>query len=283
MRRGLAWVAGLAAAVALSPPPAAAQDADATDEGVPGASPAWRVGQSPERATWVRPLASALVPGTGQLLAARERGALYLVAEAFFLTRFLARNAEGRRERERYRELALVVARGPFGALVADTTFEYYEQMAKFVESGPFDTDPGPLVQPPTDERTYNGQIWALARRTFFVDPDAPPPPDSPEYERALAFYRERAIGPNFEWSWRNAGLEQDLFRQTIRQSDEAFRQASQELGLLLANHVLSAVDAFISERLSRSGRDVTVTSGMRVLPGWGRGLDFAASVRIAF
>ncbi len=283
MRAGLAWAACLAVGVALLPPAAAAQEADSTDAGRPGANEAWRVVQSAERAAWVRPLASALIPGTGQLLAGRERGALYLVAEAFFLTRFLARAAEGRRERERYRELALVVARGPFAPVIADTAFEYYEQMAKFVESGPFDTDPGPLVQPPSDERTYNGQIWALARRTFFVDPDAAPPPDSPEYQRALAFYRDRAIGPNFEWSWRNAGLEQDLFRQTIRQSDEAFRQASQELGLLLANHVLSAVDAFISERLSRSGRDITVTSGLRILPGWGRGVAVATSVRIAF
>lgn len=277
----LAWGACLTAALALSSVAASAQEAESPDTGIAGA--AGRLLQSSARATWARPLASAVIPGTGQLLAGRERGALYLVAEAFFLTRFLARNAEGRRERDRYRELARVVARGAFDPVSVDTTFEYYEQMAKFVESGPFDTDPGPPVQPASDERTYNGQIWALARRTFFPDPDAVLPVDSPEYQRALAFYSQRAIGPNFEWSWRNAGLEQDLFRQSIRQSDEAFRQASQELGLLLANHVLSAVDAFVSERLSRPGREVAIRSGMRLLHGWGRGLDVAASVRIAF
>jgi hypothetical protein len=155
--------------------------------------------------------------------------------------------------------------------------------MGRYVESGPFDADPGPGFEPPTDERTYNGQIWALARRTFFPDFDQPPPLDSPEYQRALAFYTARAIGPAFQWSWRNAGLEQDLYRQTIRQSDDAFRAAMQNLGLLLANHVLSAVDAFVSERLSGNARPITLTTGwvpdrMRV-----RSLAFSAQLRVAF
>ena len=131
--------------------------------------------------------------------------------------------------------------------------------MGKFKESGPFDTDDGPAFVPPANERTFNGSIWALAKQTFFADPDNPPDPDSPEFQRALAFYAGRAIGPNFQWSWRNAGLEQDLFRQTIRGSDEAFRRSAQQLGLLLANHVLSAVDAFISHRLSAPERPIQI------------------------
>jgi hypothetical protein len=155
--------------------------------------------------------------------------------------------------------------------------------MGRFVESGPFDTDPGPALVPPTDERTYNGQIWGLARRTFFTDPDASPPPDAPEYQSALAFYASRAIGPNFQWSWRNAGLEQDLYRQTIRGSDRAFRQASQGLGLLLANHLLSAVDAAITERLSRRGRAVQLETG--VYPSMRGPLDlaFTAALSVSF
>lgn len=231
----------------------------------------------------MRPLASGIVPGTGQLLAGRERGALYLVAEAFLLTRVLSLSAEGRRERDRYRELARVVARAPFGPTDADTVFEYFEQMGRFVESGPFDTDPGPGIVPPADERTYNGQIWALARRTYFADPEVVPPPDAPEYQRALSFYTSRAIGPNFQWSWRNAGLEQDLYRRTIRESDEAFRQASQGLGLLLANHILSAVDAAISERLARRGRAVQVRSGLYPLPPREGGVTLAVTLSVAF
>jgi hypothetical protein len=265
------------ALVAQQPP------ADSAGGGVPILSGVWRTLSDPAHAEWARPLASAVIPGAGQLMARRDRGALYLVAEAFLLTRILGLNAEGRRERDRYRELAWVVARGQYLPAVQDTVFEYYEQMGKYVESGPFDADPGPGFEPTTDERTYNGQIWALARRTFFPDPDQPPPADSPEYQRALAFYTGRAVGPGFQWSWRNAGLEQDLYRQTIRQSDDAFRAATQHLGLLLANHVLSAVDAFISERLSQGGRTIALGTCFRPDPARGRSLAFTAQVRVTF
>jgi hypothetical protein len=231
-------------------------------------------------AAWVRPLASLLIPGTGQLLGGRPRGAVYLVAEALLITRALSLNAEGQREQDRYRELALVVARAAYAPAVEDTVFEYYEQMGRYVESGPFDTDPGPDLVPPTDERTYNGQIWLLARTTFFPNPSQPPPVDSPEYQRALQFYESRAIGPNFRWSWRNAGLEQDLYRQTIQASDAAFRAATTTLGLLLANHLLSAVDAFVTERLSRPRREVSLHSSLRSDPKR-RGVGFAMSLSI--
>lgn len=271
-------------ALAALPARLGAQQPPARDSGdVPVVTDLWRALRDPSRASWVRPLASAVVPGTGQLLGGRERGALYLVAEAFLLTRVLALNAEGRRERGRYRELALVVARAAFVPARTDTVFEYFEQMGRFVESGPFDTDPGPALVPPVDERTYNGQIWALARRTFFTDPDAPPPPEAPEYQRALTFYSSRAIGPNYQWSWRNAGLEQDLYRQTIRESDEAFRQASQGLGLLLANHLLSAVDAAITERLARPGRAVRLDTGLIPNSRWRDDVTFTAAISIAF
>ncbi|HEX9727637.1 MAG TPA: hypothetical protein VGA37_03960 [Gemmatimonadales bacterium] len=252
---------GLLAAVVAWPGAARAQETsrDTSAAKVPFVTALWRTLSDPERGSYVRPLASAAIPGAGQLLGVQERGALYLIAEALLLTRFVAFNREGRRERDRFQDLALVVARGEFGPSARDTTFEYYEQMGKFIESGPFDTDPGADFVPPTDERTFNGSIWGLARRTFFADPDAPPPRGSPEFQRALAFYRARAVGSNYRWSWRNAGLEQDQFRQTIRQSDEAFRSATQQLGLLLANHVLSAVDAFISHRLAGPDRPVRV------------------------
>jgi hypothetical protein len=213
----------------------------------------------PGKAVWVRPLASLLIPGTGQLLGGHTRGAVYLAAEALLITRALTLNSEGSRDQDRYRELATVVARAAYDPVLQDTVFEYYEQMGRWVESGPFDTDPGPALVPPTDERTYNGQIWRLARTTFFPDPDQDPQTDAPEYQRALAFYTSRAIGPNFRWSWRNAGLEQDLYRQTIAASDDAFRGATTTLGILLVNHLLSAVDAFITERLTGPERRVSL------------------------
>lgn len=210
---------------------------------------------------WIHPISSAFLPGTGQLFAGHDRGAIYLAAEAFLAIRYFNERADGTRERERYVDLAFRVARAPFAPVTRDTAFEYFEQMEKFVESGPFDTNPGEALVPPMDTRTFNGSIWELARRTFFEDPEVPPDPQSEEFQRALAFYRERAVGANFRWSWRNAGLEQDLFRQSIRQSDEALRQARQQLGLLLANHLLSALDAFVSNRLSRRGPPVELVT----------------------
>ncbi|HEX9690692.1 MAG TPA: hypothetical protein VGA22_01190 [Gemmatimonadales bacterium] len=212
---------------------------------------------------WMPPLASVVVPGAGQLMMGHDRGAVFLAVETFFVARFFALQGEGRAARDEYHELAFTVARGPFDPVAQDTVFEYFEQMEKYIESGPFDTDPGPALVPPEDRSTFNGSLWALARETFFTQPDSLPDPESVEYRLAIDFYRRRAVGDGFRWSWRDAALEQDLFRQSIRKSDEAFRRATTQLGLLLANHVLSAIDAFVSVRLARNGHSVAVSSAL--------------------
>jgi hypothetical protein len=135
---------------------------------------------------------------------------------------------------------------------------------------------------PPQDELTYNGSIWQLARETFLVDP-VNPDTSSIEYQNALSFYRDRAVGPNFQWSWRDAGLEQDLFRQSIKRSDDAYRGATQYLGLLLANHLLSAIDAFVSYRLSQNGAAVRLQSSRRRTPGDAGGLEATVGIRVGF
>jgi hypothetical protein len=203
----------------------------------------------------------------GQLLGGSERGALYLAAEALFLTRFLALQHDAATDAQQYRTLAFQVARGAFSPEVRDTVFEYFEAMSKYIESGPFDMDPGPDLVPPWDERTFNGRIWLLARQTYFANPDSIPPPTSAEYLQALDFYRRRAVGPNFRWSWRGAAIEQDLFRQTIRSSDQAYRRARDQLGLLLANHLLSAVDALVATRLRGRGHLAYVSGRVRLGP----------------
>jgi len=204
---------------------------------------------------WIRPLASLAVPGTGQLLGREDRGAIYLVTELYLVTRYLQLRHDGRVQAGRFRELAFDVARRPFAPARRDTIFEYFETMERFVASGQFDGDPGPGLSPETDPSTYNGSVWLLARRTYWSDPDVPPPPTSPEYQGALEFYVARAVGPGFQWSWRDAPLARDEFRATIRNSDDAFRRAQNQLGLLLANHLVSAVDALASSRLSVAAR----------------------------
>jgi hypothetical protein len=127
--------------------------------------------------------------------------------------------------------------------------------MERFAESGAYDAQPGPGFTPEPDPATYNGSVWLLARRTFWQDPNVAPDPTSLDYQRALQFYQSRAVGPSYLWSWRGAGLEQEVFRQTIRRSDAGFRRAQNQVGLLLANHLLSAVDALIASRLSAAAK----------------------------
>lgn len=205
----------------------------------------------PRPGLWARPLASLVVPGSGQLLAGQDRGAVYIAVEVYSLARILQLNDEGRREARRYRDLAFQVARRAFRPVRRDTVFEYFETLERFTESGAYDRDPGPALEPEIDPATYNGSVWLLARRTFWTDPDTPPDPGSPDYTRAVRFYQEHAVGPNFLWTWRDAGLEHGAFRESIRKSDDAFRRVQNLLGVLLANHVVSAVDALISSRLS--------------------------------
>ncbi len=200
---------------------------------------------------WLPPLASLVVPGSGQLLLGRDRGMVYLAAEAFILSRFLQLTRDGRRGATRYRDLAFAVARRGFTQARRDTVFEYYETMERFAASGEYDRNPTGVFTPEDDPGTFNGSIWLLARRTFFPDINNPPPPGSQPYLDAVTFYRAHAVGPDFRWSWHDASLEQQEYRATIRSSDDAFRSAQNQLGLLLANHLVSAIDALISSRLS--------------------------------
>ncbi len=232
---------------------------------------------------WLAPAASAVIPGTGQLLNNQDRGLVYLAAEVLLLNRYFSSRSTGNRERDRFRELAFTIARAPFAPTVRDTVFEYFEQVGMFVESGPFDADPGPGFSPPLDETTFNGQVWALARKTFFPDPDNPPDQESEEFLRALEFYRDRAVGPNFLWSWQDADSDRDLFRRSIRESDAAFRRATQQIGLVLVNHLLSTVDAFVSQRLSRRNRQADLTSWIWPSSVHGQGLSGGVTLTLSF
>jgi hypothetical protein len=264
-----------AAARAQDPPPRGAQSPPAT---------LWSVLSDSSRAGWLRPAASLVLPGTGQLLAGSEHGALYIVAEIFLLARFVSLEHDAHQQAGRYRDLAFNVARGAFAPQTRDTVWGYYEAMGEYVESGPFNDSTGSTVVPPTDARTFNGHIWQLARETFFANPDSAPDRNSTAYQAALGLYRRRAVGPDFRWSWRGAAIEQDLYRQTIQSSDEAFRQARQQLGLLLANHLLSAVDALVSNRLSQRHTHVGVSGHLRqdpTLPG--RPLQLTLQLRATF
>jgi hypothetical protein len=229
--------------------PARAQTTDSAASAVPASAtiPVWR-------RAWVRPLASLIVPGSGQLLAGRDRGVVYLAAELWFAARALALGRQGRTERALFQTLAFDVARRPFTSTRIDGPFEYYETMSHYVESGSYNLAGPSGFAPETDTLTFNGAMWLLARRTYFEHPDSIPPASSPAYQAAIAFYRGRAFGDAFRWSWKDARLEMDVYRQAIRNSDDGFRQATNYFGAILVNHLASAVDAFITTRVGRGG-----------------------------
>ena len=207
-----------------------------------------------------RPLASLLIPGAGQLMGGQDRGAVYLATEIYLVSRFIQLDREASRDARQFQALAFDIARRAYNPTNRDTVFEYYEQMERFAESGRYNADPGTGFTPENDTDTYNGSVWLLARRTFWADPDVPPDPTSLEYWRAVDFYQTRAVGPGYQWSWRDHSLEHEVFKETIRRSDDGFRRAQNQVGLLLANHVVSAVDALISSRLAAiTGRSTSL------------------------
>jgi len=73
---------------------------------------------------FLRPLASLLVPGTGQLLAHQDRGAVYLAAEVYLVSRFVQLDREAVREANRLKKLAFDIARRPYLPTQRDTIFE---------------------------------------------------------------------------------------------------------------------------------------------------------------
>ncbi len=202
-----------------------------------------------ERRRWA-PVASLLLPGLGQALLHQDRFVAYLALEAWGVLEFANQRQEARRQQDRYRELAQNVARALYGPSWPTGKWAYYESMEHYLESGVFDRVPGGDVDPDINVDTYNGAMWLLARTTYWSDPNVAPSTASAEYRYAMNFYLNRAVRPEYRWSWRNAQLEQDLYVRTIRRSNTAFREARTALGALLANHLLSSVDAFVTLRI---------------------------------
>ena len=195
-------------------------------------------------------LASGLLPGAGQAIMRQRRSVAYLLLEAAGAGLYLSRLRTGRSERENYRDISRTFARsqvspdGPVG------DWDYYERMEKFIGSGAYDAVAGGEVNPESDPGTFNGSIWLLARQTYWRDPEAPPPASSSEYAAAISFYSSRAVKDEMRWSWIGRPEEFSRFRSAISEANAAFRGAGQAASILLANHFLSAVDAYVSIHL---------------------------------
>lgn len=192
-------------------------------------------------------LRSLAVPGWGQWVLGQRRGIAYAALEASLWIAWVERRARAGELRDRYRDLAWTSARLAHGPR-RDGPWAYYEHLTRWMRSGVFDRDPGtPGVQPEEDPDTFNGRIWSLALSIHGGGGTAAP--GDPGFPAALAWYGERAYGDGYLWDWTGKEPQLAEFRRLIDESDQRFRQATTALGAVLANHVLSATDAFLSSR----------------------------------
>jgi hypothetical protein len=184
------------------------------------------------------PLASAVLPGSGQYMLGQDRFIVYAAVEALVWWQYGKHAREQVQQERAFKDIARQVARAHFSSAAPDGPWSYYEAMRDWTESGAYSTaDTGPVV-PESDTTTYNGHLWQLALQTHSTTADA------------LAQYERDAIKPDFQWSWRNASVQRDVFAQLTSKRNDAFRAAQQDLMVLAANHLLSMVDAFATFRL---------------------------------
>lgn len=196
-------------------------------------------------------VASAVLPGSGQFYLKSDKWVPFLAVEAWAWVKYLQARKRGDELERNYRDLAWNVARRITTAERRDSAFTYYEAMAdaRWRTSGLFDADPvAPGLQPEGNEETFNGEQWRRARALFLRG--VPATPGTPEFESALSYYRLHAIPDAYLWNWGNSRLEQQAFTETISESDAAFRRGTTMLGVILANHVVSAVDALVMARV---------------------------------
>lgn len=194
-------------------------------------------------------LLSLAVPGVGQRWLGQRRGWAYLALEAIGWAFYLERRGAAGDLRDRYRDLAWEEARIQGGPRL-DGDFEYYETLTQWARSGAFDTDPATTgVQPESDPATFNGSIWARAVGIFLPGGSAGVSPTDPGYVNAVDYYADRAYGDAFLWDWSMDPTAQFDFAELIERSDDRFRQATNVLGVVIANHVVSAVDAYLATR----------------------------------
>ncbi|MDA0330115.1 MAG: hypothetical protein O2958_14060 [Gemmatimonadetes bacterium] len=203
---------------------------------------------------------SAILPGAGQHVLGQRRKWAYLALETLGWVLYFDRRSAGADFRDQYRDFAWNEARTQVGPRM-DGRFGYYETLSKWTRSGAFDADPSTEgIQPEPDVLSFNGSVWDLATRLFVTGGPTVPESD-PQYQRALGYYQREAYGSDFLWDWTGTGGAQDAFGSLIRLSDDRFREATNVVGALIANHIVSAVDAYLS------ARGVPVPSEARLVP----------------
>ena len=216
--------------------------------------PQERAQSKEKRAPLIAPIASLVIPGAGQGMMRQTRALGYLVAEGFLAIRASRADRDKSQARAGFRSIAANVARAGFGTVRPNGPWEYYETLEKVDASGAFDLAVAGKFTPETDVSTYNGAQWQQARSTYWLDPDVQPAESSTEYKNALAFYKSRAVQGSFRWTWFDHKLEQAAYVQTIKEANSSKQQYVSDVGLIVANHLVSMIDAYINVRLRKYG-----------------------------
>ena len=250
----------LAPAIVLAPGVAQAQatqpwswQADSPPTASYRQEPAFR--QQPAAASASHTLLSLALPGLGQHRLGRSRKWLFLGLEVAAWAVYVERRSAGGSARDDYRDYAWQAGRVQAGPRV-DSDFNYYETLSKWDRSGAFDGDAvASGVQPEEDPATFNGTLWARAQAIFL---GAGGQPGDPAFTQALEYYQVRAYETDFLWDWSRTAGGRTQLGELISESDSRFRQATTALGVVIANHLVSAVDAFLVTRgvESRAGID---------------------------
>lgn len=192
---------------------------------------------------------SLLLPGWGQYTAGRGHWWAYAGVEAVAWSAVIHHRREGSRFRRAYRDLAWEAARSSvWDGPRTDGPWSYYERMGAWSASGRFDRAPGEAeLHPETDEATYNGMIWRLARDIHFPPGPGEPGSGTQEYQRALDYYRSRAIPRELAWDWEGDETALTRFRGLVRESDRAFRTGTTFVGLALVNRFIAGAEMWVA------------------------------------
>jgi hypothetical protein len=203
------------------------------------------------------PIASVILPGSGQYILGNDRFIGYLAVEVLTWLQYAKNAREQATQEAEFKLLARRVARRAFAPGspddLPDGDWAYYEKMRDYDESGAYSLTVTGLM-PDTNGATYNGSRWQLAQATFSTR------------EAALAEYMRTAVRPEFEWSWTNEKLQFDRFVRTTDKRNDAYRAGVANLMVIGANHVLSMIDAFTTVRLrTTSGRSGLTSVGASI------------------
>jgi len=239
-------------------------------------------------------LFSALLPGAGQLYRGQKRGFAYIAAEVVGVTAWAFFKNEGNNKRDEYIDFARVNSRetvatyDPWWGLIQNRIhpelvgdWDYYEHMSQYRRSGRYDRDlnndysqTGNLVDlDPEIEYTdsFNNRQWGIARINYFESDPENPDSYSGTHADTLAakeFYAHTSVTEAYAWDWGPYTANQNEFGRIIDNADSAFRRASFSLGILLANHVVSTIDAYISAKSYNSKIGGPDGLGVNVVPG---------------